>query len=125
MLAYYFTLTNSETEDEKLARMMKIARSLECPPRLSGAARRRMVKLLQMEESGKDWDDHEKAFMEYVEVVRKGREKYFEKLDKSGDASSQDVEMKTSEDGVKIDEEVVADGETKPTENFDFTADIE
>jgi uridine kinase len=87
---------------------MENAHKLDCPPRLTGAVRRRMVKLLQKKDMGNEWDEHEKTFMEFVEFVRRRRAKYFQKKEKPEDvATPQDSEMKASD--INIEEEVMED----------------
>lgn len=58
--------------------MWEAARKAECPPGLSGAARRRKVKLMNFKPD-EEWTETEKTFMEYCDFIRKGRRAYYEK----------------------------------------------
>lgn len=60
---------------EKSARLLEEAKNAPCPNRMSGAARRRMVRLMGVDKS--TWSPEEAEFMEYATYVRMAREKYF------------------------------------------------
>lgn len=98
----------------KINSMLEAARTADCPPGLSGAARRRKVKLMNFKPS-EEWTETEKAFMEYCDFIRKGRREYHEKQQEKIKADqTKSIEGEKDKAGV----------ESQPGAEIDITKEI-
>lgn len=68
-----------DPETVRIENLLAIAKSQECPARLTGSARKRMVKLMNFKPE-EEWDDTDRIFMNYCEYTRNKRNSHFEKL---------------------------------------------
>lgn len=97
--------------------MLDEAKRAEVPRRLTGATRRRILKIEQKEKH--QWTETENLFMEFVEYVREARAAHYEKRgeeNRSADPpktdvdSSQQAEQQMSEKGSeRIPEQTMED----------------
>jgi hypothetical protein len=85
---YCGLITHSCSEPmDKISQLFAEAKALECPNRLSGAARRKFANLCA--KNFTEWSVEDKKFMEFAEYTRKAREKYFiEHKNKTEDGES-------------------------------------
>lgn len=78
---HVFFFTSETKYEDLLSQAIKTVDDKQCPNRLSGAARKKLVLIKKKKQS--EMTEEDKRFLEYAEFTRKAREDYFKNINVS------------------------------------------